>query len=109
MLNAGLLDRRIKILRGARVDDGLQAKTATFAEVGCIWASRFDVSNSEAVAAGQVLAEVVTKFRIRSSDFSRTITPLDRVQCDGRVYNITGILELGRRDILELTTIARAD
>ncbi len=54
-------------------------------------------------------ATVTSRLRLRWSAFAADITPLDRVICEGRDYNITGVKEIGRRKAIEITASARAD
>lgn len=106
---SGKLDRRIQIRRSTATDDGLQM-VETWADHGSpIWAARKDVSDGERAAAGWMEATSVARFTLRSSSFTRGLTPKDRIATDGRDYNIQGIKELGRRDWLEITAIARVD
>ncbi len=37
------------------------------------------------------------------------IDPKDRVRFEGRVYDIVGVKEIGRREGLEITAVARPD
>ena len=110
MSRAGSLDRRVQFLRAMQVDDGL-AMVEAFAPHGSpVWAKRKDVSDGERWRAGEVQAHVTTRFTVRSSSFTRAITPADRLMCDGREYDIAGIKEIeGRGTFLEITAAARAD
>lgn len=110
MIEIGSLDRRVQFLRGTLADDGYSA-TLIFAPHGSpVWAARKDVSDGERWRAGEVQAHVTTRFQVRSSTFTRGITPKDRLTCDGREYDIAGIKELdGRKSILEITAAARID
>lgn len=108
-MNAGNLDRRIQIRRSIAIDDGLQM-VESWADYGApIWAARKDVSDGERAAAGWIEATSVARFTVRSSTFTRGLTPKDRIAAEGRGYDIQGIKELGRRDWLEITAIARVD
>lgn len=103
------MDRRLQFLRAALTDDGYSA-VETWADYGSpVWAAKIEISDGERWRAGAVDASVTTRFRIRWSSFSAELTPKDRLSCEGRVFNITGIKELGRRDGLEITAAARAD
>ena len=108
-MQAGLLDRRITILRAALVDDGLQNREGPHEAIATIWARKMDVSDSERQRAGVVGAEITTRFQVRSSVVSRAITPKDRIRYGARDYEITGIREVGRLDMLEITANASAD
>ena len=107
-MRAGQLDRRVQMLRASLVDDGLQS-VEVWANHGLpIWANRKDVSDAERAAAGWAEATVVSRFTLRSSEFTRGLTAKDRLTCGGLTFDIQGIREIGR-SALEITAIARAD
>lgn len=108
MIGAGQLDRRITLRRKTVANTGLGV-TEAWTDLGTIWAGRKDVSDGEKAAAGTMQAVVVARFVVRSSTFSRGLTPKDRLTEGGKTFQITGIKELGRRDYLEITAEARAD
>lgn len=106
---AGDLDRRVQFRRAVLVDDGIASKLQ-FANHGSpVWASKLDVSDGERYRAAEVQAVVTTRFRVRWSAFTAAITPKDRLVCEGRDYDITGIKEIGRREYVEITAAARQD
>jgi SPP1 family predicted phage head-tail adaptor len=108
-MQAGPLDRRIQFQRATLVDDGL-SKVESWTDHGTpVWAAKADVSDGERWRAGEVAAHVTTRFRVRWSLFTAEITPRDRLTCEGRSYDITGIKEIGRREALEITAAARVD
>ena len=109
MIAAGPLDRRLQILRAPVVDDGYQTRLGEFAVIGTIWGARRDVSDGERQRSGMIGAEITARFQVRSSVFSRAITPKDRLREGGREFDITGIKEIGRQDGLEISARARAD
>ncbi len=108
---AGKLDRRVQFLRAGTCDDGFAEIDRDFVSLGNpVWAERTDINDSERWRAGEVGAVITTRFIINSSQFSRGITPKDRLVCDGVTYEISGIKEAGgRRKRLEITAAARAD
>lgn len=109
MTAAGDLDRRVQFRRSSLVDTGM-SKTPVFANLGGpVWASKFDVSDSERMRAAEVQASITTRFRVRWSPFTAGVTPKDRLVCEGVDYDITGIKEIGRREFREITAAARAD
>lgn len=110
MILTGHLDRRVQFRRAQLVDNGL-AKREFFADLGNqVWASKADLSDGERVRAAQVQSTVTTRFVVRWSPFTVTITPKDRLVCDGVEYGISGIKETGaRREFLEITAAARSD
>lgn len=102
-------DSRAQFRRATKTDGGM-AVVETFANHGgVVWAKRTDISDGERWRAGEVQAHVTARFVVRSSAFTRGITPKDRLTCDGRDYDIVGIKEIGRLDRLEITAAARAD
>lgn len=106
---AGPLDRRVQFLRLTLVDDGLSS-AETWAEHGSpVWASKKDVSDGERWRAGEVFANITTRFQVRYSAFSEGITPKDRIVCETVEYDIVGKKEIGRREGYEITAAARAD
>lgn len=108
-MQAGRLDRLVQFRRAALADDGLTVSEqwADFGEV--VWAEKADISDGERWRAGAVAAHVTTRFRVRWSGIASEITPKDRLVCDGRDYDISGIKEIGRRQFLEITAAARTD
>lgn len=107
-MRAGKLDRSAQFQRATLVDDGLQS-VETWANHGYPEpVARGDVSDAERAAAGWIEATVVSRFTVRSSDFTRDLTPKDRLICDGLSFDIQGIKEVSRAE-LEITATARAD
>lgn len=104
MIAAGSLDRRIQLLRyeGETTNDlGEPVEGWTPAEK--LWASKTDVSDVERVRAQAVGTNLTTRFVVRSSSVTRAIAAKDRIACEGRVYDVTGLKEIGRRDGIEIT------
>lgn len=110
MIGAGDLDRRVQFRRATLVDQG-SSMAEQWADHGSPrWASKTDISDGERSRAGEVQAHVTTRFVIRWSSFSAGLTAKDRLVCEGREYDISGIKEIGpRRTLLEITAAARAD
>ncbi|WP_406735888.1 head-tail adaptor protein [Thioclava sp. GXIMD4215] len=107
-------DRYIQFRRAGRVDDGYRETVAWNEEDPAADnlglpepAARADASDGERAAAGWLEAYRVSRFTVRSSAFSRAITPADRLVCDGIVHEILGIKEIGFRDRLEITGQAK--
>ncbi|MWP39967.1 head-tail adaptor protein [Rhodobacter sphaeroides] len=107
-MRAPRFDRRVQIQRARLADDGF-ASLEVWADHGPpLWAARADLSDSERWSAGEVAASVTTRFTLHRTAFARSLTPKDRLLCDGRSFEILGIKESGRR-FLELTCSARTD
>lgn len=104
------LDRRIQFRRATLSDDGM-AQVETWTDHGSpVWAQKKEVSDGERWRAGEVAAHVTARFVVRWSSFSSDLSPKDRLVCEGREYDITGIKEgEGRRQWLEITAAVRID
>ena len=106
-MDAGALDRRVQVRRAGLVDDGF-GQVEAWADHGApVWAAKKDISDGERFRALAVAANVTTRFQLRLSAFTAGITPADRLVCEGREYDISGIKEIGRRVGLEVTATAR--
>lgn len=108
-MGAGKLDRRISFERYSLAHDGFQQVEAWAAYGGKVWASKKDVSDGEKFKDNQAAAELTARFEIRSSEFSRTLNPKDRLKYKGETFAIFEIKEIGRDDRLEITAGARID
>ncbi len=111
MMEAGDLDRRITFQRAAETSNELNEPIETWTDLVTVWARRRDASDGEKVGAGQVGSTLMSRFVVRSSEITRDVIPTDRIQHDGRLWNIQGIKEVdaGRRRFLEITAIMDAD
>ena len=108
-MHAGRRDRSVQFRRATLAHDGLSS-AETWADHGSPqWASKRDVSDGERYRAGEVAASLTARFQVRYSIFTAGITPKDRLECEGRTYNIVGIKEIGRREGLEITAAVRVD
>lgn len=105
-MRAGPLDRRITLQRPIDVQDESGAVTHAWTPVAEIWAQRQDLRAREYVSANTTLAEVEAVFRIRHRD---DVAPRWRVLEGGKVFEISGITQLGRRDGLELRCVAAVE
>lgn len=108
-MSAGKLDRRITIMRKERTPDGAGGTTIELVPIGTIWANRSDIKDGEKYAAGLTSSDLTSRFTVRSSAFSRGITPIDEIKHAGLLFNVTGTKESaeGRLNYIELTATAR--
>ncbi len=100
------MDRRVTLERATITLDAFGGETQTWATLAEIWAQAMPVSDGEKWRAAEVSATISTRFRIR---WRAGLKVTDRLIYDGRVFDIVGIKELGRREGLEITTSARVD
>lgn len=77
------------------------------------WAEKRDVSDRERLAlqsdAPEIAAQITTRFRILWSADVASLNPKDRVVFEGRVFDIKAVKEIGTREGLEISAMARAD
>lgn len=102
----GDLDRRITIERRMRVgDDGRGNVIYEWVPLATVSASRTDVSDSERVAYGGIVSELVSRFVIRDAGPQATVKASDRLSHDGEAWNVMGVKETkdGRNRFLEIT------
>jgi SPP1 family predicted phage head-tail adaptor len=108
-LQAGKMDRRITIQRVTLTYDALNNPVETWAALATVWASKLDYIGSENVAAREVGAQMTTAFRIRWSNKVSDVNPKDRLSYDSKTWNIENVKEIGRKEGLEISAIARTD
>lgn len=104
-MKAGALDRRVTIQRKAVVYDDYGEEITAWTDLATVSAQVVQQSGREFLAAEQVQAEQRVLFRFRWMD---GLTVLDRVSYGGRLHNIQEVKELGRREGVELMTVAAA-
>lgn len=107
-MKAGRLDRRITIMRATSLPGAL-ADVVTWTDLATVWASKEDLRDSEKMKSKEVSAEITTRFQIRYSHTVASVNPKDKVRFDGKIFDIYGTKELGRREGIEITATARAD
>lgn len=111
MTVAGNLDRVITIERFTTITNALNEPVKSWAIFIKYHAKRTDVSDGERYAAGQIGSSLMARFLIRSSVDSRTVTPLDRIDHDGKIWDIKGVKEAdqGRNRFIEITAATRSE
>lgn len=108
-LRAGDLDRRITIQRASATRDALNNPIPAWSDLAEVKASKREVSDAERRAAQENAAEISTRFQIHWSPTVADINPKDRVIYDAIVHEIVAVKELGRRQGLEISCVARPD
>jgi SPP1 family predicted phage head-tail adaptor len=101
-LETGRLDRRIAIERAGNVDDGYQVRDDAWAPIASVWAEYRPGKGSERFAAAAQSAVQPVAFWIRWSRAVADVSPRDRVRFQNKIYSITAVSEIGRREGLEL-------
>lgn len=106
---AGKLNRRITIERFTETRDEFNAALKSWATLARVWASKYDISDAERIAAQEIGATLTTRFQIRYSETVADLSPRDRLTLNGVVYDINAVKEIGLREGLEITAAARPD
>lgn len=108
---AGRLDRRVTLQRmDKQRAPGSGETTLVPVDVVTVWAEKRPLQGREAFEAGQLAAKVDTVWTVRW--WRNDLTPEWRLKDPadaGRFYQIRAVLELGRREGLELHTESRAE
>ena len=108
-MDAGRLDRRIVLKRRKTGTNGFGEPVDEWASLATVWASVLAVSDGERWRAGETLAAKLCRFTIRWSSKVAVLDPRDQIEYDGRTWDIQGVKELGRREMIEITAAARAE
>lgn len=108
-MKAGDLNRRITLERATYTTNELNEKVPTWNTLAVVWASKKDVSDSERLAAAEVRAAITTRFQIRLSNKTADLDAKDRINFQGRIYEIFSVKEIWRNTGLEITAAARMD
>jgi SPP1 family predicted phage head-tail adaptor len=109
-MGAGARDRRLQLLRRTVVGkDDMGGELVTWPAIASVFAEREFASDGERMRADQAGASLTARFRIPWSSTWSSFDPTDRLLCERRLYDVTGVKELGRRKRLEITALARAE
>jgi SPP1 family predicted phage head-tail adaptor len=98
-MKAGKLDRLIVLQRAIDTVSAAGTVTHTWSTVGEL---RAELVNLASVEAGAVFGEIDTSSLVLRTRYLTGVTAADRIVFDGDFYNIKGIVEIGRRRVLEL-------
>lgn len=109
MIRAGELDRRITIQRALITRDAFNAEVETWTDLCTVWAKYEPVRDGEKFRAGERAADLSARFTIRHSSQVADINGRDRLIFENRTHQIINHKEIGRREGIELTTVARSD
>ena len=102
------MDRRVRLERATPTADGFGEPIDSWATLADVWAAVTPVSDGERARQAEVAATVSHRFVIRWSATTGAVTPRDRLVYGGRVFDIRGVKEIGRREGVEISAEARA-
>ena len=100
----GPLNRRIAIQRSLPATDALGAEVPAWQPVQVVAAERLTQRATEAWKAGGTASQREVVWRIRWSRSLVDIGERARIVYEGQVYPISGVVEFGHREGLEITT-----
>lgn len=103
-MEPGRLDRRITILSRAAATDAWNQNSDIYNSLATVWAEVRDAGAKEREEADQRVTNHPKIFIIRHRS---DVTTKDRIQYDGDTYQITGLAEIGRKEGLRITAVAR--
>lgn len=99
ILEPGRMDREIILENPTESRESDGSITTTWVSLGTVWAEKDPNGGREYYAAGQVIGEDRTTYRIR---YMSGVGYKTRVRIDTRVFDIVGIEELGRGIALDI-------
>lgn len=107
---AGSYDRRIAIQEKTVTYNADGQPIESWSNVALIWARIESQTATERFAAQQQYATVDTLFRVRWQEaITPTLTPQsNRILYRDRVYDLLGVVEIGRKVEAHLPTVGRA-
>jgi SPP1 family predicted phage head-tail adaptor len=99
-MRAGKLDRRLTIQRAAVVvTPPFNEPVESWADVATVWAQQRPNRGAERFSAQEIVGKAVMTFHIR---YRGDLTVKYRLLYEGRVWNILGLREVGRRVVTEI-------
>jgi SPP1 family predicted phage head-tail adaptor len=106
-MQAGRLDRRIRIERNTATRNSRGEVIAAWTVVAETWAQKNDLAGREPYRSEQFESQSTTRWRMRyRTDLDPTMR-IVHIQ-DGQVYEIDAVSEIGRREGLDVfTTVKR--
>jgi len=106
-MRLGRLNKRITIRRAAApTRNAMNEPVEVWTDFGSFMAEQVQQRPTESWKAGQTAAQSERVWRVRWTARTAKISPLDRLICDGREFEITAASEMGRRAGVEIVGIA---
>lgn len=93
------LDRRITIETAIESKENTGEITYTWIVFATVWARYMPIRGREYFAAQQINASIDATFRIR---YIPNLTTVHRIKWDGKLWDIQSIIEIGRREGLDI-------
>jgi SPP1 family predicted phage head-tail adaptor len=103
-MDPGRLDRRITILQRGSTSDDWNQSANSYTTLATVWAEVREQGATEREEVDQTVTVATKLFIIR---YRADITTLHRITYNSDTYDITGLAEVGRREGLRITAVAR--
>ncbi len=104
-MDAGNMDRKIRIERAITVDDGLQERPGGWELLAEPFASYTPAPGAERFEMRGRRAQMPVTFGIYWQAALADLSTIDRVVYDGRAFDITGTNEVGNREGIHIHTL----
>lgn len=108
-MRAGDLDRRVRLERATETRDAYNEPVLTWGVLAEVSAAYEPLSDGERFRASERASAAEARFRIRYSSLVADLSSRDRLVFEGAVHEIDRVKPIGRREGLEITTLARSD
>jgi SPP1 family predicted phage head-tail adaptor len=110
-MNPGSRDRRIEIEFPTSTLDDFGGEVITWSTIGKKWWSNFyPLKDSEVFRNSEATATITHRFQLDwTNEVWSQIDPRCRIKFDGRIYDVVGIKEIGRRQGIDISATARAE
>ena len=109
-MRAGKLDRRIAVYAfEARTNQYGDAEPDHEIVLARAWASVRPAPGAERLVNAENAANAPTVLWVRWSRLLADLNPKDEIEYAGRRYGIVSVVEIGRREGLEIAAVGRAD
>lgn len=107
---ASKLDRQITIQRAAEARDTFHNLVeGPWNNLITVRAAKQEISDGERVRAQEVGADITMRFQVRWNRTIATVSAKDRLIFEGKLFEILGVKEIGRREGKEITATTRID
>jgi SPP1 family predicted phage head-tail adaptor len=103
MIQIGKMDKLITLESKTTAANAIGEMIETWSTLAEVWAEETPIGGSESFRANRPLSALTSKFSIWYRD---DVGPKERINYAGRVWNISQVRELGRREALEITAEA---
>lgn len=111
-MKKGKLNRRVVLLRWGSTEDQYGDPREGFTPLRQVWAAVRPAPGTERLASAENAANAPTVFEIAWSPLVADLNPRDRIEYpvgSGRQFDIKSVVEIGRREGLQIAAIGRAD